>query len=888
MLFWLWSHLAMARWNVQSVSAAWPSSKSSGIQLLGLFPDGKNISDTTNGSIHSRAMFKAAVFLSQQYNITVDGEFIQSQASRTGRKAIDALSYTCQAVTNKKTLGVVGPASSRESPIIAAFAEKVGIPVVSYAATDPDLSDRENYRAFHRTVPSDYETASAIAKLFIRYNWTSCVIIHQNDAYGSGGANVIGQTFLASKLIVDATLLFDIVTKSIRGNLRQFLVTSATRIVIVWLESRYASLVLQTALDANVVGPHFIWLLSARIPFHSFNATFHQNLIGLLAIEPVTGAMVSADINRTLLDAALNVWEQHEPESFPGPGRVDYYASFAFDATWSLIQSLQRLCSATINSSLTCSAFTTSEFCFDRRFEHADALLDVVSTTEFLGVSGPVRFRADVTDRINGSYFQVQNVQLFSNTLDFVPILDYSDAGDWTMHNGNVITWPGVSLEVPTGRAILNGVTLRIGIIESPPFVTILKTTDAAGKNSTTYTGYILDLIECLRIKLNFTPDIQLAPSNQTYEGLIEAVVTDYYDIVVGDVTVTANRRELVGFSNAIFDNSLCILIRKTTDVDIDLLSFLRPLSRNLWSLLLGVCLVAGVLVCLVERRHNAALVNRSISSQMAMSTWYSFGTIVGYGVEFGAITAAGRLITASLYILSLILVASYTANLASDLTLSKSKSMISGIDDLKNGKIPLHRIGIIPGTAQEDYYVREISKGIRNYYKVASHNELYESLLTGIIDAALVDSGSVEYVTNNLYCNLSFVPEDFEKGVFGIVTLKEWLYAKDLDVAILSLRESGTLNHLRQRWFQAKRCPTSTESLLSTAIGIERTAGLFLTLGLITVLSLLLLAWIERHAIKNRLLILMTQRVSTKERRRSKEAQFQDYQPAASNFTRL
>ncbi|CAF4716872.1 unnamed protein product, partial [Rotaria magnacalcarata] len=55
-----------------------------------------------------------------------------------------------------------------------------------------------------------------------------------------------------------------------------------------------------------------------------------------------------------------------------------------------------------------------------------------------------------------------------------------------------------------------------------------------------------------------------------------------------------------------------------------------------------------------------------------------------------------------------LMLVASYTANLASDLIISKSQGTISGIDDIKSGKIPFNRIGVRVGTASEDYYLRE------------------------------------------------------------------------------------------------------------------------------------------------------------------------------------
>ncbi|CAF5042695.1 unnamed protein product, partial [Rotaria sp. Silwood1] len=133
-------------------------------------------------------------------------------------------------------------------------------------------------------------------------------------------------------------------------------------------------------------------------------------------------------------------------------------------------------------------------------------------------------------------------------------------------------------------------------------------------------------------------------------------------------------------------------------------------------------------------------------------------------------------------------------------------------------------------GTASEDYYLREISEGSRNYYPLESREELYNSLLANIIDAAFMDIGVAEYDINNIYCDLTLIGEGFDKSVFSIVTSKEWLYAQDLDVNILSLRESDELDDLRIKWFQTKKCPDSSEA--STALGIESMGGLFLIFG--------------------------------------------------------
>ncbi|CAF1518103.1 unnamed protein product [Rotaria sordida] len=269
----------------------------------------------------------------------------------------------------------------------------------------------------------------------------------------------------------------------------------------------------------------------------------------MLLIELAVGSVVNAPINATLLNAAYSIWQQYVPESFPGSMNVDNYALFAFDATWTLIQSLQQLCASKINISSSCLSFIGSSYCFDRRFIHSKLLSDAVSRTEFLGVSGPIQFSFNVTDRITGLYYSAKNAQPSSNGLSFVPVLEYFHPSDWRIPTKeNIIIWSGNSLTQPIGGAILKGLNLRIGIIESVPFTIVEKVIDASGQTTIQYSGYIHDLIKLLQSNMGFIPTIELAPSNQTYNGLVRAVHNGVYDIVIGDVTVTAARRELVDF----------------------------------------------------------------------------------------------------------------------------------------------------------------------------------------------------------------------------------------------------------------------------------------------------------------------------------------------------
>jgi hypothetical protein len=231
------------------------------------------------------------------------------------------------------------------------------------------------------------------------------------------------------------------------------------------------------------------------------------------------------------------------------------------------------------------------------------------------------------------------------------------------------------------------------------------------------------------------------------------------------------------------------------------------------------------------------------------MSGWFSVGTLMGYGVDFEVRTAAGRLLTTGLYILSLILVATYTANLASNLTLLKSNNIISGIEDIKNGKIPFSRIGIRVDTAPEDFYLREVSHGSRNFYPLKSRQDIIDSLLSGVIDVGFMDSGVAEYLTGEIYCNLTLVGAPFDFGAFGVVIPKQWIYGEELDVNILSLKELGIFDDLKRKWFPTNNCPGTASTSIS--MGIDTLSGLLLIFAVISILSWFLFAWQKRFVIK-------------------------------------
>ncbi|CAF0999055.1 unnamed protein product, partial [Didymodactylos carnosus] len=102
----------------------------------------------------TRSMFKAAILLSRKYNMTFNGQCLGWQEV-LAENEISVLSSTCEKVASNNIVGMIGSASSNEVRVVSPFPFLMNIPMVSYSATNLDLSDINRNEAFYRVAPSD-------------------------------------------------------------------------------------------------------------------------------------------------------------------------------------------------------------------------------------------------------------------------------------------------------------------------------------------------------------------------------------------------------------------------------------------------------------------------------------------------------------------------------------------------------------------------------------------------------------------------------------------------------------------------------------------------------------------------------------------------------------
>ena len=96
-----------------------------------------------------------------------------------------------QTLADAGVVAVAGAACSGASMAANAVLSAAGIPMISYASTNPSLSNATAYPDFFRVVPSDSIQGPAAAAMMAILDAESPAILHMTNDYGSGFADAI-------------------------------------------------------------------------------------------------------------------------------------------------------------------------------------------------------------------------------------------------------------------------------------------------------------------------------------------------------------------------------------------------------------------------------------------------------------------------------------------------------------------------------------------------------------------------------------------------------------------------------------------------------------------------------------------------------------------------
>eukprot|EP00117_Sycon_ciliatum_P046731 scpid67261/ scgid33444/ Metabotropic glutamate receptor 7 len=115
--------------------------------------------------------------------------------------------------SSSKFVGIVGPFSSSVSIQVTRLLQLFNKPMVSFGSTSPQLSDKNKYPYFLRTLPSDTFLARAIVRAARHRGWAFINIVFTRDAFGQdGSASVFSEAQAAGICIGSMTGLREVST----------------------------------------------------------------------------------------------------------------------------------------------------------------------------------------------------------------------------------------------------------------------------------------------------------------------------------------------------------------------------------------------------------------------------------------------------------------------------------------------------------------------------------------------------------------------------------------------------------------------------------------------------------------------------------------------------
>ncbi len=305
--------------------------------------------------------------------------------------------------------------------------------------------------------------------------------------------------------------------------------------------------------------------------------------------------------------------------------------------------------------------------------------------------------------------------------------------------------------------------------------------------------GFSIDLWEALAQEIGIEYEYQIV---ETVQEQLEAVANNEADLAIAAITITEERENSVDFSHKYFISGLGILTNINQEHSLRDALF-AAVSPTILRLLVGLFLtivIAGHIIWLIERRRNPEF-PRAYLQGVWEGIWWSAVTVtsVGYGDKV-PIHKLGRIVAIMWMLVSLILVANFTANVTSELTFQRLQGVIEGPEDLF-GK----RVTTVTGTTADEWLT---DRGIR-HSTVESIDDAYALLDAKEVQAIVYDYPVLLYrISQYPHRNYTIPGGPFYNEEYGIAFPEGSLLREDINRALLRLSENGSYDQIFAKWY--------------------------------------------------------------------------------------
>ncbi|XP_020840523.1 glutamate receptor ionotropic, kainate 4 isoform X2 [Phascolarctos cinereus] len=418
--------------------------------------------------------------------------------------------------------------------------------------------------------------------------------------------------------------------------------------------------------------------------------------------------------------------------------------------------------------------------------------------------------------------------------------------------------------------------TLVVTTILENPYL-MLKGNHQEMEGNDRYEGFCVDMLKELSEILRFNYKIRLVgdgvygvpEANGTWTGMVGELIARKADLAVAGLTITAEREKVIDFSKPFMTLGISILYRVHMGRKPGYFSFLDPFSPGVWLFMLLAYLAVSCVLFLVARLtpyewyspHPCAqgrcnlLVNQY---SLGNSLWFPVGGFMQQGSTIAPRALSTRCVSGVWWAFTLIIISSYTANLAAFLTVQRMDVPIESVDDLADQTAIEY--GTIHGGSSMTFFQNsryQTYQRMWNYMYSKQPSVFVKSTEEGIARvlnsnyAFLLESTMNEYYRQR-NCNLTQIGGLLDTKGYGIGMPVGSIFRDEFDLAILQLQENNRLEILKRKWWEGGKCPKE-EDHRAKGLGMENIGGIFVVLicGLIVAIFMAMLEflWTLRHS---------------------------------------
>ncbi|XP_050461328.1 glutamate receptor ionotropic, kainate 2-like isoform X2 [Cataglyphis hispanica] len=485
------------------------------------------------------------------------------------------------------------------------------------------------------------------------------------------------------------------------------------------------------------------------------------------------------------------------------------------------------------------------------RWEHGLSLSNFMRSTETQGLTGLVKFDRDGFR----SNIQLDIVHLTENGLKKI--------GVWNSTNGKNIDWLPDTKKSDVELNLQNRTFIVLISLTAPYGYEKESWTTLTGNDR--YEGFAVDLIDSISqiSKFNYTLQVEKdygSYNNRTkkWSGMLGKIINDEADFAITDLTITEERQKAVDFTNPFMNLGISILYRKAGKQSPSLFSFLSPFSNEVWSYLIGVYIIVSLLFFVMGRLCPAEWNNpypcieepEELDNQFTFKNafWFAIGAIMQQGSEIAPIGISTRMMASLWWFFCLIMVSSYTANLAAFLTVETPVQAFDNVEELAKQK---HiKYGAKDGGATLKFFEHSDHSTYKDMFEfmkankddvLPKENDIGVNKVKTENYAFLMESSSIEYITER-ECKVAKVGGLLDEKGYGIAMKKDSPHRPKFNAALLKLSESGGIADLQKKWWKEKRgggkCKDDGGSNSAEELGVAHVGGVFLVLTVGVALS--------------------------------------------------